>query len=155
MRLDEGRSGSLLVLLVHRSLSVEFGSQLFVGAFSKRLFQKPARVAAFAAVEALRFDLRLTGGTDDNFDDCHAAPHLHGQLDETVSERLFGDAVSFAATFDLRLFDGIRLQEAVELVLFSPLPSVVVEIGFAVDGVPKWRRGAVGFGGAGVLKVSG
>ena len=67
---------ALLQLCLGRRHVVIFRRQLFAGLFSQGLFDKPACITAFVAGEAFRFKPRLTGGTDDDFNDLHAAPPI-------------------------------------------------------------------------------
>src|SRR5581483_3032899 len=51
------------------------------------------------------------------------------ELDRTVLERLLADGVTFSPRFELRSFDGVRLEEAIQLSLFAPpaLKGVVAD----------------------------
>src|SRR3569833_2208330 len=48
-----------------------------------------------------------------------------------VAERLLADGVALLTCFELGLFAGVGLQEAIELFLLAPVPAIVVVAYFA------------------------
>jgi hypothetical protein len=45
---------------------------------------------------------------------------LHGELDRTIGERLLGDQVAFLASFNSGSFNGVRLEEPVQVDGIAP-----------------------------------
>lgn len=57
--------------------------------------------------------------------------HRDLQFDRSVGKQLFGGGLVLAAGLELDQFDGIGLQEAVQMTLFAPAPFEVVVAQFS------------------------
>jgi hypothetical protein len=71
--------------------------------------------------------------------------HLNRQFDGTVIERLFKHSVALLAGFELCFFDGIALEEAIQLFEIAPAVFVVVvgdlcRVDVADNGIPPVRQ---------------
>src|SRR5947209_4154508 len=64
---------------------------------------------------------------------------LDGELDRTVGELLFGDAVATFASLDFCLLAGVHLQKAIELFYFAPVATEVVVLDLAASQIADNR----------------
>ena len=121
-------SSVLLGVLLDLVGLMELRRQPLAGLLAQRLLDEFARVPARRTGKASGLHGGFALGTDDDLDDsAHAAPHyVDCQLDGTVAQFGFGDGVALTTSFRCGAFDGIRLQELIELFLLAPMASVVV-----------------------------
>ena len=60
---------------------------------------------------------------------------MNGQFDRTIGQRLFGNVVPLATTFQPRCFDGVRLHQPIQFALLAPAAGKVVKPNLAAADV--------------------
>ena len=64
---------------------------------------------------------------------------LETNADTAISQQVLGSGVPRFSSFDFGLFDGVGLQELIQLLLLSPFAAVVIEIDFTGVGIAHDR----------------